>query len=71
MDSFLLFDFLIKLFYVIVALGIMVFILRGFDRLTGVDFKDSFKKVTEDGKAFSIYTGLRFIGIAILISSII
>lgn len=71
MDTFLFFDFLIKLFYVIVALIIMVAALRAFDKYIGVDFKDSFKKVLQDEKAFSLYIGLRFIGVSILISSII
>jgi hypothetical protein len=71
MDSFLLLDFIIKLFYVVVALIIMVLFLRWFDKLVGINFKASFTKVLEDGKAFSIYIGLRFIGISILISSII
>ena len=70
MDSFLLFDFLIKLFYVMVALGITRLALRAFDKYTGVDFKKSFKGVQDDPKAFALYIGLRFLGIAILISSI-
>lgn len=71
MNSFLLFDFITKLVYVLVALGIMTLVLRAFDRLTDVNFKESFKGVQNDPKAFAIYIGLRFTAISILISSII
>ena len=71
MDKFLLLDFIIKLSYVLVALGIMVVALRQFDKFVGVNFKESFKGVLNDSKAFALYVGLRFIGVSILISSII
>lgn len=70
-DFFIVQDAIFKLFFVVMALVIAVLTLRKFDKLIGIDFKNSFKKVEQDAKAFSIYIGLRFIGIAIIISSII
>ena len=71
MDIFLVFDFFLKLFYVVVAFVIMRLALRAFDKYTGVDFKKSFKGVQDDPKAFALYIGCRLLAIAILISSII
>ena len=71
MENFLLVDFVIKLFYIVMALIVMRLLLRWFDKVVGIEFKESFKKVSQDGKAFALYIGLRFIGISILISSII
>ena len=70
-DFFILQDAFFKLLFVVMALSVAIVTLRKFDKLIGIDFKNSFKKVEENAQAFSIYIGLRFIGIAIIISSII
>ncbi len=70
-ELFILKDALFRLFFVVMALVVAVIALRMFDKLIGINFKESFKKVEQDGKAFSLYIGLRFVGIAIIIGSII
>ncbi|UTJ05381.1 hypothetical protein [Arcobacter roscoffensis] len=71
LNDFILIDFMLKLLAVLVALGVLIVALRAFDKYTKVDFKNSFEGVRNDPKAFALYIGLRFIGVSILISSII
>lgn len=69
MENFLLMDLVIKLFYAVITLGLFWVILRFRDRLTGVtNFKNSFKGVQNDSKAYAIYLGLTAIAVAIVIS---
>lgn len=69
MDNFLLLDFIIKMFYAVLALFVMWMVLRLRDRLTGVDFKEKFKGVADDPKAYAVYLGGTAIAVAELIST--
>ncbi len=70
MESFLATDFVIKMTYLFFAFTIMRYISRYFDSLIGISFKEAFKEVVKDGKAFSLYASARLIAFAIIISSI-
>ena len=69
MENFLIMDFGIKLFYALVALVCMYIVLRGRDKLIGLDFKENFKGIKDDPQALALYLGLTGIGVAIVISS--
>lgn len=69
--QFLQMDFIIKMINLIVAVLVFLTFLRIFDKITGVDFKTTFKRVQDEAVAFSLYRGLLLIAGAILISSII
>lgn len=69
--NFLGIDFLLGLLRVLVAVILIVAVLRLFDKLTGTNFKESFRKVREDAKAFAHYRGCLAIAAAILIGSIL
>jgi multisubunit Na+/H+ antiporter MnhG subunit len=69
MESFLLMDFVIKMFYALVTLVVFWVVLRTRDKLTGViNFKDNFERVKNDSKAYANYLGLTAIAVAIIIS---
>lgn len=69
--NFLGLDFIIGLIRVLVAVLLIVVVLRLFDKLTGTNFKETFKKVRNDAQAFALYRGLLLIAAAILIGSIL
>ena len=46
-------------------------LLRVFDRLLAVDFKEAFDRIESDPKAMSHYYGLRFLGTSIALGLIV
>ena len=69
MNEFLAIDFLIKLFYALITLVMFFAVLRYRDKVIGIKFKESFKRIEKDGKALAIYFGSTSIAVAIIISS--
>ncbi len=69
MDSFLLVDFLIKMFYAMVTLVFVWMVARLSDKMIGLNFKYEFEKVRHDSKALAIYFGMRIVAISIVVSS--
>jgi hypothetical protein len=70
MDGFNLgFDVSIKVFYQLLTLLFFFYVLRYRDKLVGIeDFKEKFKGVVNDPKAFANYLGITAIAVAIIFS---
>lgn len=71
---------MITLFMLKLGMGVVAFIflllcqfilLRFFDHLLGVDFKEVFNKMEQDSKAMSHYYGLRFLGVSIALGLVV
>lgn len=67
--------FLVKIAMAFTAICVlfigMFFLLRLFDVLLGVNFKEAFNKIEEDGKALALYYGLRNLGASIAIGLVV
>lgn len=67
--------FMLKLGMGLVAFAVFLIcqfiLLRFFDRLLDVNFKDAFDKIEQDPKAMSHYFGLRYLGTSIAIGLIV
>lgn len=66
---------MVKIGISLVALILFLFaqflVLRVFDKLLGVDFKEAFNKIEECPKAMSFYFGMRYLATAIAIGFIV
>ena len=68
---------LIMLKLALAAVGFFIFLqcqfllLRVFDKLLGVDFKEAFNLIEKDPKAMSHYYGLRYLGSSIALGLIV
>ena len=66
---------MVKIGISLVALILFLFaqflVLRVFDRLLGIDFKEAFNKIEECPRAMSFYFGMRYLASAITIGLIL
>jgi len=71
MNDVFIFGSLLKMALLLVALVISTQVLRYFDRLAGVSFKEWVNDAKTKGKYsdLALYYGLRFLGVAYLVSN--
>lgn len=62
---------LIAIVAVVLFLGAQFVVLRVFDKLLGIDFKEAFNKIEVCPKSMSFYFGMRYLATAITIGFIV
>ena len=70
MTEFTLYAFVLNMIYFVGALLVGFFVLRGLDKLLGIEFKGTiFDEMARGNTAVAQYFGLRFLGVCVLASA--
>jgi len=56
---------MLRIVYAVMMVGVVWLVLRGLDRLAGVDFRNIMEVISADPKAAALYMGLRFLGVVL------
>jgi hypothetical protein len=71
MEDFVTQGFVLRIVYSIMMVVIVWLLLRGLDKLSGVNFKEIMGVIREDAIAAALYLGLRFIGVVVGIGLVV
>lgn len=70
--EFLAATFVVRLLHAAIAIAVMVVLLRLFDRLLNIKFREVWNEIQKDNNvAMAVYMGLRFVGCALVVGFVL